>query len=77
MGCATVHVLNDDGVSTHAVEVRMVMVIALDANGLSVKGSDGLSMIETVEEDATATNEQMIDAVANRQKRMLKQHVDS
>ncbi len=77
MGSATVQVFGDDGVGTHVLEVRRIMVIALDANGQSVQGRDGFCMIETVEEDATATNEQMLDAVANCQKRMLKQHVDS
>lgn len=65
LGNAQVEVFNEDGVAP--LEVRRVQVTAYDKHGWVLASS-------VVEEDATATNEQMSAAVVRMQQAMLLQY---
>jgi hypothetical protein len=67
LGKALVQVFNDD--SSAPVEVRRVQITAYDKHGWVLASS-------VVEEDATATNEQMSAAVVRMQEAMIRQHDD-
>ena len=69
LGRATIQVFNEVGVGTHTQEVRRVQITAYDKHGWVVASS-------MLDEDATATNEQISAAVVRVQETMLGQHDD-
>lgn len=76
MGRATVEVFGDAGDDPQRQEVRRLGVIALDAAGVAVQDKRGWPVIATVEEDASATTAQMLEAVLRVQKDMLQRYGD-